>query len=381
MRRSVGSIRDRGEGRWEVSVSAGYMRDGRRYRPSRIVRGTRRDAERELATLVAITGKLCPDKMTLESYLLDVWLPTKDGLRERTRVNYASKINACIVPRIGHILLASLDAYQVERWVSDLTRAGKSPQTVRHAHGILRNAMRAAVRWRLVDFDPTAGAPLPRVSYQPVVLSKEQMMDYRDAFRDERIEPIVLLCLFGGLRRSEACAVEWQDIDFWREGDAIHLAVTIARGLHQQGGRVWYEKPKSDTSARTIELPTHVAERLLPMRGVGPLVPVGSDPMAPEAVSRAYKAVVEEKGLPWVPLRNLRNSHGTDLYRSGASIDSVSARLGHKDSRVTRDHYVTREAMTADPVVMGILNALPVRQNPPNSRATIAPDDTKTMTG
>ena len=133
--------------------------------------------------------------------------------------------------------------------MAELRRDEKSSQTIVHARGVLKNAMRAAVRWRLIDRDPTDGTERPRVEYEPTVLTVEQMSDYVTAFTGHPIEPIFLLSISGGLRCSEACAVQWSDVDFDAE------TVSIRGGLHQYGAEVWREEPKSATSRRIILLP------------------------------------------------------------------------------------------------------------------------------
>ena len=75
-RRAVGSIRKIARDRWRVTASAGHDPvTGKRRRIDRTVRGTRTEAERELARLLLDSGSAPSPTMTIETYLVDVFLP------------------------------------------------------------------------------------------------------------------------------------------------------------------------------------------------------------------------------------------------------------------------------------------------------------------
>jgi integrase len=247
----------------------------------------------------------------------------------------------------------------------EMKRDGKSAQTIVHARSVLKNGLRAAVRWKLIDRDPTDGTERPRVDYEPTVLSGEQMAGYLRAFTGHVIEPVVILAIAGGFRRSELCGLDWSDIDF----DAY--TVTIKRGLHQRGSRVWFEELKSRTSWRTIEIPAAAVERLRALRAVGPLLPDSEGRMAPDKVSRLYDAQVTDSGLVRVPLRNLRNSYGTFLRTSGVDIETIADLMGHSDASITRKHYIARQNVVASEASMAAVQSIFVRQNAPTGSESI----------
>jgi integrase len=353
VRRPLGTITDLGDGRLRIRVPAGFDRKtGQRLRPSQTIRGTRRDAERVMAEMLMRVGKTTPATVTLEQFLEEVWLPTKAHLRRRTVDGYQSKIDSCITPHIGHLPLKAVSSYVVERWITELTQEGKSAQTVRHARSVLRCAMRAAVRWGHIDIDPTEGVSLPEVDYRPKILTEPQMAEYLIAFEGHVLEAFVILAISAGLRRSENAALEWSDIDF-TEG-----TVTIRRGMHQRRGDVWYEEPKSKKSRRRLALPDGALARLRGLRGVGAVHTFGGGPLPPDTISRLYREHVASCGLPYVPLRNLRNSHGTFLYESGEDLAHISDRLGHGDTTITDKQYVQRRAEVVDRTTVATIERL-----------------------
>lgn len=356
MRASLGSIAELGGGRFRIRVAAGYDKTtGKRVSKDVTIRGSRRDAERELSRILIRIGKAQPGKMTVQSYLEEVWLPSKD-VRQKTREGYAAKIRVCIVPYLGDLQLQAIKPYTVERWLNDLKVKHPDPQTRKHARSVLKNAMRDAVRWEIIEHDPTEGSPCPAVRYTPKVLDGAQMNAYLDAFAGHVVEPVVILMIALGLRRSEACALDWADIDFSAGTVDIH------RGIHQDGARVWYEPTKSENSNRLLAMPDWALDALRPLRGVGPLVPDlrGLDGrMPPTKVARLYKErVTSVEGLPYVPIRNLRNSHGTWLYDSGVELGRIADQLGHSTTEITRKHYVERSHRQANRTTAAVVQSL-----------------------
>lgn len=353
MRRTLGSITVTGPGVFRVSASAGVDAvTGKRRRTTQTVRGTRKDAERALSVMLidAGHGAAVATTGTVEEYLTHIWLPRKEQrVRRKTYEGYQSKVDTLIVPYIGHIPLKRLDNFTVSNWLLRLkSRVG--PQSVNHARAVLKNAMRDAEAWGLVGKDPTFKTEKADVGYEPEVLDAEGVNVYLDAFAGHFLEPIVTLALAAGLRRSELAALQWSDIDF------THHAVRVTKGLHQSGGEVWVEPPKSKQSKREVVLPEWAADTLKSLRGVGS---IGC--MKPDELSRRYKEHVKASGLVYIPLKNLRHSSATVLLDAGVPLDAISKRLGHSDINITSSTY-TRPHRVVDELAakaMGEIRRVP----------------------
>lgn len=338
MRRDLGTIRETSPGTWVVQASLG--RDpvsGKRRRPTRTVRGSRREAERALARIYAEAGAVDGAAITLREYLDSMYLPhlrerVKSGeLRIRTVDGYAEKLDAYVVPVLGSKKLTGLRPYDLDRWLAGLSDKGLSPRTRLHAYRVLSTALVTAVRWRLMPSNPLAAVTAPSVKRTaPVVLSASQANDYLDAFKGHELEPIVAIALGIGLRRSELCALEWSDIDM-KTG-----TVSITKGRHERGCKVWTEPPKSENSRRIVVLPKWALETIRPYVGLGPIVGA----LTPDQVSTRYRKHVTDSGLPWCPLKNLRHSYATIALASGVDLAVVSRILGHSTIAITDGFYL-----------------------------------------
>lgn len=335
MRREVGTITEIAPDVWRVMVSIGHSSTtGKRRRPTKTIRGDRRAAEVALARLLLAAGRLPESDVTLRQYLEDMYLPHVEGrLRARTVDGYRSKLEHHVFDELGDTMLNDLTPYVLDKWIDGVKGSDRSRQ---HVYRVLSAALNVAVRWRLIENNPLKAVEVPKVSghKKPDVLTPAEARQYIEAFRGHALEPIVVLALSAGLRRSELAGLRWSDIDF--DGGTV----SIARGLHDRKGGVIEEVPKSATSTRTVALPGWTCDLLKPLRGLGPLVVDEGEPMKPWRISREYHRLLAEKRLRRVQLKNLRHSHACLMLDAGVDLYTVSRRLGHATVAVTEAHYV-----------------------------------------
>ena len=336
MRREVGSITEIAPDVWRVMVSVGHSSTtGKRRRPTKTIRGDRRTAEVALARLLLAAGRLPESDVTLRQYLEDMYLPHVEGrLRARTVDGYRSKLEHHVFDELGDTMLNDLTPYVLDKWIDGVKGSERSRQ---HVYRVLSAALNVAVRWRLIENNPLKAVEVPKVNghKKPDVLTPAEARTYIEAFRGHDLEPIVVLALSAGLRRSELAGLRWTDIDF----DAG--TVSVARGLHDRQGEVIEEAPKSVTSAREVALPAWALELLKPLRQLGPLVVEDGEPMKPWRITREYLRRLAEKKLRRVQFKNLRHSHACLMLDAGVDLYTVSRRLGHSTVAVTEAHYVT----------------------------------------
>jgi integrase len=344
-----GSIRQRKPGVWEASVLV-QQPDGTKKR--KYVYGTSdRDVRRKLDELRSRVREGMPATDaagTLGEYL-DRWL--LDGLAEHkptTRENYTTMVERHIKPAIGAVRLDRLGPLDVQRLIN-AKRETHSASTVRLIFGVLHRALEQAVEWELMARNPAAKIKRPKAG-EPHgrFLSTEEASLLLRAARGTRLHALVAVALAVGLRRGEALALRWSDVDL----DA--RTVTVRRTLSRISTGLVFTTPKSG-KARTIPLPEPslrvlrehrqalVAERL----ALGPawedhdlVFPsrLGS-PAEPRNVLREFQAIVKRSGIPAARFHTLRHSCGALLVAQGVHLQVVAEILGHSDIRITSAVY------------------------------------------
>ena len=129
------------------------------------VRGSRRDAEKRLARLVAgiDTGQAGLVRRVRFHELVDEWWATSTGhLSPHTRIGYRGMLDRYLLPTFGKQWINRFSPLAVERWYAGLVGgSGPSPVTVRKIHVLLSGILKAAARE--VGGDSEGGVSRPAV--------------------------------------------------------------------------------------------------------------------------------------------------------------------------------------------------------------------------
>jgi len=183
-------------------------------------------------------------------------LPSSD-VKPTTLENYRIIIRKHLIPTLGHHQLDALTAADVQRMVNAKRASGLSPRTVQLIHAVLRRALGQAVKWGEARRNVAGLIDSPRVPRREAeCLTPEHAQRLLEASRNDRLFALYAVALACGLRRGEALALQWTDVDL----DAGHLRV--ARTLSRVRGALVLTEPKSARSRRTVPLPRPCVETL-----------------------------------------------------------------------------------------------------------------------
>jgi len=333
-RSALGSIQRLGKDLYRVSIEGRPKPDGSRSRPSKVVRGPRSEAEAVLARMKLDTGKLDDCDLTLGEYWRVFYEPTLVSLAPSTQAGYRRAWTRLVEPMLGDRKMSDLKARDIEHAILTIERPGEQ----RNAFKLLRQMYNEAYRDELVESNPmTRRIRLKRMeAYQPEILLLDDLEAWTEAVAGSPYEPVLLVMLFGGLRREEACALYWEDFEFGID----MCSCRVDKALTEVAGKVHEGPTKTPESTRTVFFGGWAASRLLELSGSGPLVPdANGNRMAPDKISRGYHNLMKGKDAKYVPMRNLRNSYATIMQGLGASDSLISKSLGHTNLKVDYAHY------------------------------------------
>lgn len=339
-RRPAGSVRAVGPGRYRITVSIGSDERGKRRRIDKTFICSKKEAELHLARMLVEAGdpSATDSHQTIEAYHRDVWLPhVKQRVRRRTYEGYESDLRRMVTPYLGHVPLDTLSPMTLDTWLDTLKRAKVSEHSALHAFRVLRQSLRQAARWRLIDRDPSDSVKAPRAKpYEPKTLTADEARQYMQAFVGHPIEPAIALAIGCGLRRSEICGLRWEDVEL--TGATLH----VRRGMHSVKGGVIFEDPKTTRSRRVVTMPNYTCVALeRHVQEVGHVLTNSQgQPISPDALTARYDKAVSDLKLPRVPLKNLRHSSATIALEAGVDVTVVSRRLGHSNVSTTDRFYL-----------------------------------------
>lgn len=335
----MGSIQRLSKDRYRVSLEGEPTADGKRTRKSKVVRGSRHDAEVELARMKLDAGKEIDADLTLAEYWTVFYEPSISRLSPHTQSGYRYAWDSLVAPLFGDRKMSALKARDVERGLLTI----ESPGSQRNAYKLMRQMFNEAYRDEIVDNNPfSRRIRLSRMpKYEPEVLLLDDLPGWLGAVAGSQWEPVLLVMLFGGLRREESCALFWEDFQFGVDA----CSVRVDKTLTEVRGKVIEGPTKTAESTRTVFFAGWPAQRLLELSGVGPLVPdANGNRMRPDRISSEYKKMMVRKGAKYVPMKNLRNSYATIMQGLGASDSLISKSLGHTNLRVDYAHYFAANA-------------------------------------
>jgi integrase len=175
--------------------------------------------------------------------------------------------------------------------------------------------------------------------------------------RTNRLYALFHLVALRGLRRGEAAGLRWADLDL----DAGTL--TVSGQLQQIGGRLVAGAPKSEAGRRVIALDRTTIRALRAHRGCQQAeraaagarwagtgyvftTPLGK-PVGPDRLTRVFRRLVADSGLPPVTLHGLRHGAATLALAAGTDLKIVQDQLGHSTITLTADTYTSVLPQTA----------------------------------
>lgn len=263
-----GSIYRRADGRYCAAIVADDPATGRRKRT--VLYGkTRRDVLVKLkaATERAASGGPVRDAKATVAAWVAHWCSTTLEASDRkqttkTLYRYAAK-HPQAAP-FGDIALDKLRPTDVEALVLTLGRErGLADSTVRTVYCVLRAVLDGAVRDGLLARNPAVLVARPGVARKEArSLSPAEVARLLDAARSSRFHPAFVLIAATGLRRGEALALTWDDVDL------DSAVVKVRRTLGRIGGQLVVTEPKTAKSRRALPLSPGVVALLRAHRKV-----------------------------------------------------------------------------------------------------------------
>jgi integrase len=293
-----------------------------------------------------------------------------------------------IVPRLGSLKVQNVRPEHVAGFYRDLAKHGKraglcrtagktcaehgcSPdahdglgaKSIGHVHAALRAILAQAVEDGLIPSNPAettrarqarpkGGKTTTKVT-EDQCWSPEQARAFIDATADDRLGALWATMLGTGVRRGEALALRWQDVNL-RDGTLhVRRSVTTVRG------QVVESDGKTDAARRRIVIGPDLVAVLRAHRKrqreervrLGPVWAGGDQetgvmfteedgrPIHPNKASTAFTRACEAAGLPPIGLHGLRHTHATMLVSEGVPLPAVTHRLGHKNASITLAVY------------------------------------------
>lgn len=368
-----GHIRPHGEGKWRLYADGGTDQvTGRRRQVTKVVVGTRKQAEKELTRLLGQVdgGAHSGDGTRTFGQVLDAYLAHKALSVEPTTLDTYRQSLAYVTDHLRALPVTKVSVEHLEAFYAHLATAGRrhtttgGPKGLGHAaianiHAPIRGALELARRrkWILVNPGDDAEKPTgPRRRPTPVPVDGiSRLLAAAEAIHPLLLPTFIRASICAGTRRSEMHGVRWSGVDF------INHRVTISDAIVRADGR-WVVKPRTKTGEPrtiyldpgTIDLLRAVYDQAFQTAAACGIVlpdsafvfsdePDGSTPWKPQTTARRFSRCCEAANLPAATrIHDLRSLAGTHLADQGIPIPVIAHRLGHTRNSTTADIYVAQ---------------------------------------
>lgn len=348
-------------GQWQFLVDLPRVA-GRRKEMRRRGFATKKAAEAALKDVVDRygAGVKVNDRETTGDFLIG-WLAAKRAtIKPTTGVMYGEYVTKALVPNLGSVPLERLHHEHVQGLVDDLVASERGATTVHRIIATLSSAMADAVKQRRLPHNVCEHVTLPKIQRtESTVWTATQAVTFLERVADDRFANLFEVIIGTGMRRGEALAIRWPDIDI----EARALFIDPERGtLSDVAGHLMFTAPKTKGSAAGIGLSPRVVAALVRQASLQEIERAqwgtayeddrlvfareNGAPLRPNYVLKRFHELGAEIDLPRVRLHDLRHLAATLMIVSGVPLAVASKMLRHSQVGITSDLYghLTREA-------------------------------------
>lgn len=267
------------------------------------------------------------------------WLEIrKTSVRPRTVEQYRGAI-ARINRAIGERSLLDLTpAACASAYAADL--AAGHERTAQITHQVLKMALADAVAFGMIPASPMSAIKRPRHT-----VGKVEPFTHDEVARILRADPahsyLWVLLWRSGIRRGEACALRWSDVDFARE------TLSINKQLVSTSNGVIESAPKSESGVRVIPIDSrciqllrnHLRDQVADGRAGDYVISADGRRPDPRRVNRLLLEAAAAAGVGEAHPHRFRHTYGTDGVSAGVPIRVLQALMGHSEITVTAKYY------------------------------------------
>lgn len=250
--------------------------------------------------------------------------------------------------------------YMMDQWYND------GYQQSNQYMQLVSKVFEYAIRMGITDTNPTKSVVKPKIEhvrnldnyYTKVEL--KYFLECCQASGNAILLPFFRLLAFSGMRKGEALALNWSDLDF--QNNVIH----VNKGVGYVAGKTYIDKPKTKSSVRDVYVDQKTMDILAAwkdkqeqwmydsmrtikmekrkdyIRKKPTLVFASSrNEITNTTVPRNWllKIYKQFDDIKQITTHGFRHTYATLAFEGGMNIKQVQAQLGHKNVQMTLDIY------------------------------------------
>jgi len=238
-----------------------------------------------------------------------------------------------IVDKFGRRPIAGITAQEIHAFLTALSSMDYARRTVQMHRDLLNMIFNYAIVHGAMLYNPCAAVPVPRsLKTTKRTLPEDAAITAVKQRNDVPFALFAQICLFAGLRRGEALALRYEDVD--RARRQIHITKTV----EFVGNNPHLKPPKTAAGQRDAVLLDTLAEKI-PLDGNGYIFARSDGELLTKTqYRRRWAAYCAGIGYE-ITAHQLRHGFATILYEAGIPDKDAQELLGHSNITLTRNVY------------------------------------------
>ena len=258
---------------------------------------------------------------------MDKYIEEKTGVLSPSTIRGYKSVRRNYFQGIMDTNITDLTQGDIQLAVSNEALKGKSPKTIRNAHGLLNSV--------LEEFRPNfvTHTRLPEKQKAELrIFTEEEMQKVWQAAKGNKYELPILLASWMGLRMSEIRGLKYEDV---KDGK-IHIHTAIVRdenGNHVEKG------PKTAAGDRWIKIPEPILKLIFPHEVNSVKETAYICPYADITIYKNFKNICKKAGVEPCRFHDLRHFAASEAHALGVPNKYSMKRMGHKTEHMLQSVY------------------------------------------
>lgn len=299
-----------------------------------------------------------------------------NGVKESTLATTIRILEGHVLPELGNMYIDEITVVKCQQAVNKWFK--QAPKTFKRYIRYANDVFKYAEHLELISSSPMDKVIRPKQKKDEKDVerlytekrskkfyTKKELKRFLEYAKEYKLKAYTFFQIlgYGGLRRGEALALQWRDVDFINH--TLTINKTVSKGLNN---RCLIQTPKTKASVRTISLDDETIEVLkewqheqLRERNDANVIPIGINnskavnnlylfegmkhgyptnfPMSETTAFTWNDAIAKKAGLPHINLHGFRHTHASLLFDARIPVEEAKARLGHEKITTTIDIY------------------------------------------
>lgn len=228
--------------------------------------------------------------------------------------------------------IEKIEAADVSAFLSALGRQGYARRSVQLHRDMMSQIYNYAISERLTRYNPCDHATMPKgLSAGTRGIPSDEAIEAVRGGLDAPFGLFPYLCLHSGLRRGEALALRYEDID--RKRKVIH----VTKAVEYINNNPHIKKPKTEAGKRDVLL-LDVLDKAIPKKEGFIFCGEDGKLLTKEQYNARWSQYCKAIGYK-LTAHQLRHGFATILYEAGIPDKDAQELLGHSDITLTRNIY------------------------------------------